>query len=93
MSLKFRTRFPDSLDSALLDLTNELIPSYATQIQTTSSSDLEEIMSELVCQTLTKNLKDKARAKILGSMAIVISVQNKPAAKLLEHAFDKGPPT
>lgn len=57
----------DNLDSALLDLTNELTPGYAPQIQDSDPCELKGIMSELVCHTMNEKLKDKAWAKMNNS--------------------------
>lgn len=44
-------------------MTEDLLPGYATQNQSTNPSELETIISELSAEALTKPLKDKVLTK------------------------------
>uniref|UniRef100_A0A3B4XT43 Uncharacterized protein n=1 Tax=Seriola lalandi dorsalis TaxID=1841481 RepID=A0A3B4XT43_SERLL len=86
------SRYDDSfgnLEIALVDMTEELLPDYATRIQSTNPLDLEQIMSALVDESLTKLPKDMALTKRLGSLAVVLTAQLRHAHHRLEWAGNK----
>uniref|UniRef100_A0A3B4XL16 Uncharacterized protein n=1 Tax=Seriola lalandi dorsalis TaxID=1841481 RepID=A0A3B4XL16_SERLL len=79
----------ENLESALVDLTEDVLPGYAILIQNTAPLELEPIMLNLVTEALTKPLKDKALTKMLGNLAIVVTARLKYANDLLTQAADK----
>lgn len=54
-----------NLEMALVDLTKDLLPGYAVQIQSTNPSELKPILSDFVAKSLPKPLKDKHWPKCL----------------------------
>uniref|UniRef100_A0A3B4VL06 Uncharacterized protein n=1 Tax=Seriola dumerili TaxID=41447 RepID=A0A3B4VL06_SERDU len=76
----------ENLESALVDLTEDMLPGYAILIQNTAPLELEPIMLNLVTEALTKPLKDKALTKMLGNLAIVVTARLKYLSQLQEGA-------
>lgn len=64
-----------NLEMALVDLTEDLLPGYAAQIQSTNPSELKPIMSHLVAKSLPKPLKDKALAKMFDNLTIILTAR------------------
>lgn len=76
----------ENLEAALVDMTEDLLPGYATCIHGTNALELKLIMSELVAEALAKPLKDKALTQILVSLAVVLTPWLKNAHNPLEWA-------
>lgn len=75
------------LDTAILELTTELLPNYADMVRKTDISELPGMMDAIVCEVLTVEQKGKNREKMLGSLLILMSAQQKRSDQLLQQAL------
>ncbi|KAL7393205.1 hypothetical protein ABVT39_007848 [Epinephelus coioides] len=74
----------DDLEPALVDMTKELIPNFAIDIQKTEPSKLESILSQLTTTALVTPLKGQALTEMLEKMAVVMSAERRALKQTLE---------
>lgn len=82
---------PDSLinpltapDAALTELTSKLTPGYAKKIAVSTLSDVDQAMTEVICQVLTEELRDVPRHVLLGKLALLFASRLKETQSVID---------